>query len=161
MKHHSSRDDIFEQALRAGPPRVEPSIGFAQRIENSWRRAPAEAAPAGPARWWALLSGAMGPAVAFAAMALLVVLIQQSPRIDPNAPSVATVQPVESAEIFTGGSLAALRTSLDGAYEEESRLLMEDTARALRFAASQVLGPETIARMEARGWLTGSGGAEG
>ena len=156
MSKHKPRDDFFEQALRAGPPRVEPSIGFRQRMENGWRHAPLEEASDWASWWRALLSDLTAPAVALGALALVVVFFHAGPRAEPRMPSQVAVQPVsfDAQSAFGGGSLATLRTSLEGGYAEESRLMMEDTARALRFAASQLLPPEVLARAEDRGWIT-------
>jgi hypothetical protein len=105
----------------------------------------------------------MGPAVALASIALVVVFIQQRPALEPSQRAChcgRSSPAVDPLDILPGGSLANLRASLDGAYAEETRLLAADATRALRFAASQFMSPEMIERVEGRGWLNARRGTE-
>ena len=162
----SAAPDRFESALRAGPPQVQPSTGFATRMENGWRRAALAEAPAPVgASWLGWLGAGTAPALAVLVMGLVCWGLLRQPGIEmpaPQGPAVATVEPAAAAVLLpvvptlhpsVGEGLRALQEQVEKPYRTERELLVQDAAQALRFVAANFVSPEMLAEAEARGWV--------
>lgn len=150
-----SPEEIFENALRAGPRPVKLPTGFHQRTENAWRLdAATQEVPLGPIAWFQILVRDLaGPALACLAIALVVLAVQSAPQGASSraveSPAVAARVPAVSIPLSAPAGravqpeaiVATLGASVEQPFADEADRMLEDARRALRFAADQLLSP--------------------